>query len=192
MQIVLAALLACLVLTTAVAQEEQVGAADEPTARLFDLGMTALELAERTDNNAERRELYDKATQAFRAILVNRPDLVRVRLELARVFFLKGQDGLARRHFEAVLAGGVPVPVAANIQRFLAIMQGRKRLTGYFGLAVAPDSNLNAASESEIIIHRHGVRSPALYARGGFRRRVRIRPVGLERRRIPATGERAA
>ena len=30
-------------------------------------------------------------------------------------------------------------------------MQARKRLTGYFGLAVAPDSNLNAASESEII-----------------------------------------
>ena len=30
-------------------------------------------------------------------------------------------------------------------------MQARRRLTGYFGLAVAPDSNLNAASESEII-----------------------------------------
>ena len=30
-------------------------------------------------------------------------------------------------------------------------MQARKRLTGYFGLAVAPDSNLNAASETEII-----------------------------------------
>ena len=70
---------------------------------------------------------------------MNRPDLVRVRLELAR------------RHFEAVLAGGVPPPVAANIRRFLAVMQARKRLTGYFGLAVAPDSNLNAASESEII-----------------------------------------
>ena len=33
----------------------------------------------------------------------------------------------------------------------LNIIQARKRLTGYFGLAVAPDSNLNAASESEII-----------------------------------------
>ena len=30
-------------------------------------------------------------------------------------------------------------------------MQARKRWTGYFGAAIAPDSNLNAASESEII-----------------------------------------
>ena len=150
MTTLLAALLACLMLMTATAQEEP-NAVDEPTARLFDLGMTALEIAERTDSSATRRDLYDKATQAFRTILVNRPDLVRVRLELARVFFLKGQDGLARRHFEAVLAGGVPPPVAANIQRFLNIMQTRKRLSGYFGLAVAPDSNLNAASESDII-----------------------------------------
>ena len=124
---------------------------EERTARLFDLGMAALEAAEQTDRELTRQELYDKAIEAFRAILVNHPELVRVRLELARVFFLKGQDGLARRHFEAVLAGGVPAPVATNIQRFLAVMQARKRLTGYFGMAIAPDSNLNAASESEII-----------------------------------------
>ena len=148
----LAVLPICILLaSTACAQEAPTGTVDERTARLFDLGMTALEVAERTDSNAARRELYDKAIEAFRTILVNRPDLVRVRLELARAFFLKGRDELARRHFEAVLAGGVPPPVAANIHRFLAIMQARKRLTGYFGLAVAPDSNLNAASESEII-----------------------------------------
>ena len=113
--------------------------------------MTALAVAEQTDSDATRHELYDNAIEAFRTILVNHPELVRVRLELARAFFLKGQDGLARWHFEAVLAGGVPPPVAANIHRFLAIMQARKRLTGYFGTAIAPDSNLNAASESEII-----------------------------------------
>ena len=151
MRTLLAAVVACLVLTTAVAQEEPGTTVEERTARLFDLGMTALEIAERTDSSATRRELYDKAIEAFRAILINHPELVRVRLELARVFFLGGQDGLARRHFEAVLAGGVPPPVAANIQTFLNIMQARRRLTGYFGLAVAPDSNMNAASESEII-----------------------------------------
>ena len=151
MRMLLAALLACLVLTTIAAAQEDLSAEDERTDRLFDLGMTALEIAEGTDGEGARRELYDKAIEAFRAILVNRPDLVRVRLELARAFFLKGQDGLARRHFEAVLAGGVPRPVAANIRQFLAVMQSRKRLTGYFGMAIAPDSNLNAASESEII-----------------------------------------
>ena len=152
MPILLAALLACLMLTTtAAAQETPEADDDDRVTALFHIGMTALAEAEQADSDNARQDLYDKAIDAFRAILVNRPGLVRVRLELARAFFLKGQDGLARRHFEAVLAGGVPPPVAANIRQFLAIMQARKRLTGYFGLAVAPDSNLNAASESEII-----------------------------------------
>ena len=152
MPILLAALLACLMLTTtAAAQETPEADDDHRVTALFHIGMTALAEVEQADSDEARQDLYDKAIEAFRAILVNRPGLVRVRLELARTFFLKEQDGLARRHFEAVLAGGVPPPVAANIRQFLAVMQARKRLTGYFGLAVAPDSNLNAASESEII-----------------------------------------
>ena len=118
---------------------------------LFHIGMAALAEAEQTDDRAARRQLVDRAIAAFRLILVNRPELVRVRLELARAFFLKRQYDLARRHFELVLAGGVPPPVAANIRAFLNAMQTRKRFTGYFGAAIAPDSNLNAASESETI-----------------------------------------
>ena len=122
------------------------------TSVLFLYGVASLEAAQRSGRAPDDRAiLLNEATAAFRLILVNRPDLVRVRLELARAFFLRGQDGLARRHFEAVLAGGVPQPVAAKIYGFLAIMQARKRWTGYFGAAIAPDSNLNAASESEII-----------------------------------------
>ena len=93
---------------------------------LFEIGTTAMTGAELTDSDVERRAFYDKAIAAFRRILIDRPELVRVRLELARAFFLNGQDGLARRHFEALLAGGVPPPVA-NIRQFLAIMQARKR-----------------------------------------------------------------
>ena len=124
---------------------------DARTAILFDIGTTALAEAGQAGSDEAREKLYDKAITAFRLILVNHPELIRVRLELARTFFLRGRDGLARRHFEAVLAGGVPPPVAANIRTFLNVMQARKRLTGYFGAAIAPDSNLNAASESEII-----------------------------------------
>ena len=148
----LAAVLACLMLTAATAQDEApLPIIDERAAALFQFGMEALAEAEQADSDQARRQLYDKAIAAFRRILVARPDLVRVRLELARVFFLKGRDQLARRHFEAVLAGGVPASVAANIHQFLAVMQARKRWTGYFGAAIAPDSNLNAASESQII-----------------------------------------
>ena len=65
-------------------------------------------------------------------ILVNRPELIRVRLELARTFFLRGRDGLARRHFELVLAGGVPPPVAINIYNFLNVMQRPQALDRLF------------------------------------------------------------
>ena len=147
----LAALLASIPFAFAVHAQEAPPERDDRTTILFRIGMTALAASERADSDDARRELYDKAIAAFRLILVNRPELIRVRLELARTFFLKGQDGLARRHFELVLAGGVPPVVAANIRRFMNAMQTRKRFTGYFGAAVAPDSNLNAASESEIV-----------------------------------------
>ena len=148
----LAILLACILLASATtAQEAPPPERDDRTAILFRIGMQSLAAAAEQVDDEARQELYDRAIAAFRLILVNRPELVRVRLELARAFFLKGQDGLARRHFELVLAGGVPPPVAANIRRFMNAMQTRKRFSGYFGAAIAPDSNLNAASESEII-----------------------------------------
>ena len=149
-----AALLACVLLATLTYAQDappQRDDSDDRTAALFQIGMRALAEAEQVADKKARRELYDKAIAAFRLILVNRPELIRVRLELARAFFLNGQDGLARRHFELVLAGGVPPEVAVNIRGFMLVMQSRKRLSGYFGAAFAPDSNLNAASESEII-----------------------------------------
>ena len=73
---------------------------------------------------AYREALLDEAIIALLAILVDRPELVRVRLELARAFFYKGEDTLARGHFERVLAGEVPEAVKVNVQRFLVVTVG--------------------------------------------------------------------
>ena len=129
---------------------------------LFLYGLASLEAAQRPGRADDQRDiLLNEAIAAFRAMLVNAPELVRVRLELARAFFFNGQDGLARRHFRLALAGGVPPPVAANIGRFLNLMRARKRWSGYFGAAIAPDSNLNAASDTETIyIDIFGTRLP--------------------------------
>ncbi len=125
--------------------------AAEATDRRFRAGMGALAAAHAASDRDARDEKLDVAIAAFRAILVDRPELVRVRLELARAFFLKEEDTLARRHFEQVLAGRPPPPVVANIVRFLRTMRSRRRWEAHFGAAIAPDSNLNAASGERTI-----------------------------------------
>ena len=131
-------------------------ASDAPAAQdmraLFRDGMTAIEASQKPGVSEEARDAaLDKAIATFREMLVADPGLVRVRLELARAFFFKGEDSLARRHFEAVLAGGVPEPVAANIHAFLAEMRARRRWSINAGFALAPDSNIGAGSEERTI-----------------------------------------
>ena len=118
---------------------------------LFQEGMQAIQEASVTTNEERREELLDEAIAMFRDMLVADPNLVRVRLELARAFFLKGEDSLARRHFEAVLAGGVPDAVAANVHRFLAEIRARRRWSFNAGFAIAPDSNIGAGSDDRTI-----------------------------------------
>ena len=118
----------------------------------FMLGLAAVEVSQRPNvPDARRDALLDEAIAAFHAMLVRRPSLVRVRLELARAFFLKGEDRLARRHFEQVLAGKPPSGVALNVNRFLAEIRARKRWSLRLGMALAPDTNIGAGSDERII-----------------------------------------
>ena len=125
---------------------------------LFLYGLASLEASQRPGRAEDEREvLLNEAIAAFHAMLVEAPGLVRVRLELARAFFLKGEDDLARRHFEAVLASDVPEPVVANVRGFLAAMEARDRWSFNLGAALAPDSNIGAGSEERTIyIHVFG------------------------------------
>ena len=70
--------------------------ADHPdrTDIRFLIGLAAIGAAERTSDVAVRIDLLDEAIAALRAILVEAPQIVRVRLELARAFFLKEDDDL--------------------------------------------------------------------------------------------------
>ena len=131
----------------------------------FLLGLAAVGAAEAPGIEEDRRTaLLDEAVAAFRAMLVNRPDLVRVRLELARAFFLKGEDGLAKDHFERVLAGNPPAGVALNVGRFLAQIRARKRWSVRVGAALAPDSNVTARSgERTILLDTQFGRLPFTY-----------------------------
>ena len=152
--VLVAALFALLMATVAFADE---------TAARFNAGMKAMQEAAHAEPD-RRDQLLDRAIAEFRAILVARPELVRVRLELARAFFLKGEDSLAGRHFEQVLAGKPPAAVALNVNRFLRIMRARKRWSVRVGAALAPDSNLTGRSdERTILIDVFGQRLPFTY-----------------------------
>ena len=120
---------------------------------LFQTGMAAVLASRKADLSEDERDaLLDEAIAALHAILVERPDLVRVRLELARAFFLKEEDGLSRRHFDQVLAGNPPAAVVTNIRRFLSIMRARRRWSAYAGAAIAPNSNINGATDAETVL----------------------------------------
>ena len=119
---------------------------------LFHIGLAATGASQQPDlADDERDALLDEAIAALHTMLIDRPGLVRVRLELARAFFLKGEDSLARVHFERVLAGKPVAPVVANVQRFLAEIRARRRWTMYLGAAMSPDSNIGGASDGQII-----------------------------------------
>ena len=119
---------------------------------LFLAGLAAIGVSQARGVAEDRRgALLDEAIRIFRAMLVRRPELVRVRLELARAFFLKEEDSLARRHFERVLAGEPPAAVALNVNRFLNIMRARKRWSLSVGASLLPDTNIGSGSEERII-----------------------------------------
>ena len=120
---------------------------------LFLLGLAAIEISERLDiTEADREALLADAITALRTILIDRPDLVRVRLELARAFFLKGDDGLARDHFERVLAGNPPPSVVANVKLFLNSIRARRRWSTYLGAALLPSTNIGRDPHENTII----------------------------------------
>ena len=123
-----------------------------PANTLFVFGLAATEASQQPGLADDAREgLLDEAIAAFHAMLVEHPGLVRVQLELARAFYLKGEDELAQRHFEAVLAGGVPEAVAANVQNFLNRIRARERWSYHAGFALVPDSNIGSSSAERTI-----------------------------------------
>ena len=119
---------------------------------LFLKGLAALQYSQqRGVAAADREALLDEAIGALRTMLIDQPGLVRVRLELARAFFYKGEDGLSQEHFERVLAGNPPDPVVANVRVFLSRIRARRRWKVHMGFAVAPDTNIGGTSNERII-----------------------------------------
>ncbi|HEY0525826.1 MAG TPA: surface lipoprotein assembly modifier [Stellaceae bacterium] len=99
-----------------------------------------------TGELAGRRGDYAQAAEHYRRILVDHPDIVRVRLELARALYEIKDDDAAEYHFRLALAQpGIPEAVIDNVYRYLGAIRKRKKFVFFFDAGIAPDTNVNAA-----------------------------------------------
>ena len=118
---------------------------------IFLVGLASVELSLQTEDEGIQQKLLVQAVTAFRTILSADPNLMRVRLELARTFFLQNKDKLAREHFERVLAGNPPAGVQANIEGFLATMHDRRRWRGALSGQLVWESNYNSGTNDPTV-----------------------------------------
>ena len=90
---------------------------------------------------------YRRAETLLRKILQDNPNAVRVRLELARTLFFAGKDEEADYHFKLAIGQKPPAAVVANITRFREAIRARRAWRFNVNLAIAPDSNINSATD---------------------------------------------
>jgi len=132
----------------------EAGRYDEAQAlldRLTTDGIDDAELHFLSGKIALARKDYPRAERQFRTILMREPNLVRVRLELARTLFMMKSDEQADYHFRLATAAQPPAAVLANIARFRAAIRERRAWRINVTLAIAPDSNINAATGRETV-----------------------------------------
>ena len=91
------------------------------------------------------------AAELYRQILDEQPDALRVRLELGRVYYLLEDDVKANLQFRYALAGDLPEPVVDNVLAILELIRARRKWSVGLDLAIAPDTNINAAPNTRTV-----------------------------------------
>ena len=94
---------------------------------------------------------YRDAAIAFRRVLDEKPDAAGVRLALARVLAQMDDERGAREQLRQAQASGLPADVAAMVDQFVAALASRRPWGGGLGLSLAPDSNINRATNAKTL-----------------------------------------
>ena len=98
-----------------------------------------------------RLGMQREAAEQYEAILVIRPDLTRVRLELARAHYAAGQDDKAKYHFQLSLGDKLPSSVESVVEGFLNAIDARKRWSAYVSIAALPETNAVRRTDRETV-----------------------------------------
>jgi tetratricopeptide (TPR) repeat protein len=86
------------------------------------------------------------AAVLLRRILDDKPDAVRVRLDLAKILAGLGEPEAALRELRAAQSSGLPPAVARLVDRYSEALRATRSTGGSFEIAIAPDSNINRAT----------------------------------------------
>jgi hypothetical protein len=99
---------------------------------------------------ASRQRKFADAITYYRRIVVDHPNLVRVRLDLARALYETEDDDAAEYNFHLALAqGDLPKTVIDNVERYLSIIRSRRHFVYSVNFGIAPDTNINRATASD-------------------------------------------
>ena len=84
-----------------------------------------------------------KAVFLFRQILARDPNLPRVRLELARAYFMMQSWSESRAEFVSVLSGDIPLAAKKNILRFINAIDARRGFdwSAAIGISLSPEAS---------------------------------------------------
>lgn len=138
----LAASLGCVTIPSVVRAQpmQQFRALDAEIERAFRDGMASYAARD-----------YGRAEALFRRILDHDPELLRVRLELARTLFMARKDEQADYHFRLAAGERPPAQVLRNIVRFREAIRARRAWRFDIDVGFAPDSNINSATDKETV-----------------------------------------
>ena len=109
---------------------------EESIERLFLLGRIEMQLG-----------MPSRAIERFETILARRPELTRVRLELAQAYYLTGRDDKAKRHFNSSLADELPSSVQAAVESFLRGIDARKKWSVSLSASMLPETRRSDREE---------------------------------------------
>ncbi len=100
------------------------------------------------------------AIEKFSSILAANPNLVRVRLELARAFFLAHQWDRARNEFFVVLSGDLPDPVRARVLSYIRQIDARRGFDWDLSLGLTTVGNPRKYDTDQITLNLFGLKLP--------------------------------
>lgn len=92
-----------------------------------------------------------EAAVLLRRILDEEPGAARVRLELARVLVLVGDEQGARQQLRQAQSAGLPADLSRVVDQFRTALRSRAPYGATFEIALAPDSNVNRATARQTL-----------------------------------------